>query len=128
MIRCVCLVERKGDYLRLVQVRNREKLYFPGGKIEQGESLETALVRELKEELQLILLEDQLEYIGTVVGPAYPQEGELTELNGFRTHVPIDWSRIHIDAEITNIDWVHIADHTRIAPAVRKWIDTFETV
>ncbi len=126
VIRCVCLVERKGDYLRLVQVRNREKRYFPGGKIEPDESLEAALLRELEEELQLVLTADQLEYIGTVVGPAYPQEGMMTELNGFRTHEPIDWSNVQIDAEITEIDWVHIHDEASIAPAVLKWIETFE--
>lgn len=126
VIRCVCLVERKGDYLRLVQVRNREKLYFPGGKIEQGESLEAALIRELKEELQLSLTKEQLEYVGTVVGTAYPQKDMLTELNGFRCRRPIDWEAIQINAEITEIDWVHLKDHHRIAPAVLKWIEKFE--
>ena len=126
MIRCVCIVERKGDYLRLVQVRNREKLYFPGGKIEQGESLEAALIRELKEELQLSLTTEQLEYVGTVVGPAYPQKDMLTELNGFRCRRSIDWEAVQINAEITEIDWVHLQDHHRIAPAVLKWIEEFE--
>lgn len=127
MIRCVCLVERKENCLRLVQVRNREKWYFPGGKIEQGESHKAALVRELKEELQLELTEDQLEYIGTVEGPAYPQEGQLTELNGFRSNKPIDWSTVQIDAEITNMGWVEMTDPVRIAPAVCRWIEKFES-
>lgn len=37
MIKCVCLVEETADKILLVQVRNREKYYFPGGKIEEGE-------------------------------------------------------------------------------------------
>ncbi len=36
MIKCVCLVEETADKILLVQVRNREKYYFPGGKIEEG--------------------------------------------------------------------------------------------
>ncbi len=53
MIKCVCLVEETADKYLLVQVRNREKYYFPGGKIEEGESRVQALLREVKEELNL---------------------------------------------------------------------------
>lgn len=70
MIKCVCLVEETADKILLVQVRNREKYYFPGGKIEEGESRVQALLREVKEELNLTLTMDEIEYIGTIVGPA----------------------------------------------------------
>ncbi len=69
MIKCVCLVEETADKILLVQVRNREKYYFPGGKIEEGESQVQALLREVKE-LNLTLTMDEIEYIGTIVGPA----------------------------------------------------------
>lgn len=125
MIRCVCLVDMRGDYLRLVQVRHRDKMYFPGGKIEPDETLENALIRELHEELQLELKADDLEFIGKIVGEAYPQKNELTELNGFKTTFPIECDKVAIDAEITDIGWVHKNDQARIAPAVCTWIDTF---
>ncbi|MFB1519020.1 NUDIX domain-containing protein, partial [Staphylococcus aureus] len=62
MIKCVCLVEETADKILLVQVRNREKYYFPGGKIEEGESRVQALLREVKEELNLTLTMDEIEY------------------------------------------------------------------
>lgn len=127
MIRCVCLVDRRDNALRLVQVRHRKKMYFPGGKLEQGEGLKAALIREVKEELQLELKEEDIEYIGSVTGPAYPQPNEKTELHGFRTTFPINWSEIEIAAEITHIDWVNMDDHQRIAPAVLNWIEQYET-
>ncbi|MBX5320003.1 MULTISPECIES: NUDIX hydrolase [Staphylococcus] len=125
MIKCVCLVEEKDDKILLVQVRNREKYYFPGGKIDDGESYVEALQRELKEELCLDLAEEELEFIGTVVGKAYPQPDTHTELNGFRTTRPIDWSKATTDNEITDIQWFDIKDTEYIAPAVITWINQF---
>ena len=119
------MVEEKDNKLLLVQVRHRNKYYFPGGKIDESESYVVALQRELKEELQLDLTTHELEFIGTVVGEAYPQHDTLTELNGYRTTRFIDWSQIHTDNEITDIQWFDIEDTTYIAPAVITWIDNF---
>ncbi|AGZ25846.1 NUDIX domain-containing protein [Staphylococcus warneri] len=122
MIKCVCLVEETEDQILLVQVRHREKYYFPGGKIDEGETQLQALKRELKEELKLELSDEELSYIGTVVGKAYPQENMLTELNGYRATVPINWDNIHTDNEITDIKWFDKNDSEHIAPAVLTWI------
>ena len=122
MIKCVCLVEEKNHQLLLVQVRHRDKYYFPGGKIDEGESLVEALQRELKEELRLELAEDELEFIGTIVGEAYPQPNMLTELNGFKVNRAIDWSKVETDHEITDMKWFDINDSENIAPAVNTWI------
>ena len=122
MIKCVCLVEEKNHQLLLVQVRHRDKYYFPGGKIDEGESLVEALQRELKEELRLELAKDELEFIGTIVGEAYPQPNMLTELNGFKVNRAIDWSKVETDHEITDMKWFDINDSENIAPAVNTWI------
>ena len=67
MIKCVCLVEEKNHQLLLVQVRHRDKYYFPGGKIDEGESLVEALQREGRKNC-LELAKDELKFIGTIVG------------------------------------------------------------
>ena len=123
MIKCVCLVVEEDDELLLVQARNREKYYFPGGKIEDGETYKQALQRELKEELQVDVPEISLVYMDTVIGDAYPQKNEQTELNCFYTTAQIDWSKVETDQEITDIRWIHKLEYNKIAPAVVTWIN-----
>ena len=125
MIKCVCLVEETEDQILLVQVRHREKYYFPGGKIDEGETLLEAIQREIEEELQLHFSQDDFTYIGKVIGEAYPQPNTLTELNGFKVNQSINWNEVQIDNEVTDIRWFNKSDTQYIAPAVIKWIETF---
>lgn len=123
MIRCVCLVIERDDQLLLVQARNREKYYFPGGKIDPGEYHVQALQREIQEELQITISETDLEYMTTIIGDAYPQPNTLTELNVFKPKGDVEWTTLNPAQEITDIQWINIAERDRIAPAVLKWID-----
>ncbi|MBJ6364424.1 NUDIX domain-containing protein [Staphylococcus hominis] len=125
MIKCVCLVEETEDQILLVQVRHREKYYFPGGKIDEGETLLEAIQREIEEELQLHCSQEDFTYIGKVIGEAYPQPNTLTELNGFKVNQRINWNDVQIDNEVTDIRWFNKSDTQYIAPAVIKWIETF---
>src|SRR5699024_12823190 len=92
MIKCVCLVVEKEGKLLLVQARNRKRYYFPGGKIDEGETYTQALQRELKEELQISVEEESFNYIVSVVGEDYPKNNEQTELNCFSTIHDILWA------------------------------------
>lgn len=123
MITCVCLVVEKNDDLLLVQARGREKYYFPGGKIEDGETYKQALVREIDEELNITLAVDNLSYVNTVIGEAYPQQNTLTKLICYKTNELVDWENISPSSEITNIQWIAKSEKQLIAPAVITWIE-----
>lgn len=123
MIKCVCLVVEKEGKLLLVQARNRKRYYFPGGKIDEGETYTQALQRELKEELQISVAEQSFNYIGSVVGEAYPQKNEQTELNCFSTTEDINWANIKPAQEITDLKWISKFEQQKIAPAVMTWIN-----
>jgi 8-oxo-dGTP diphosphatase len=61
---------------RLLVERSKNKEYFiaPGGSIEDGETASQALIRELKEEFNIDVLEKDLEFFGTFYAPAAGQE------------------------------------------------------
>lgn len=63
--------ERK---LLLAYSRNKQCFYLPGGKIDPGESAVRALCREIEEELNITLNEDELRFYTHISAPAY---GEL---------------------------------------------------
>src|SRR3989344_2824151 len=64
-----CFIEHDGEFLLLHRNENKSegnKWGVPGGKIEQGESREAALVREIEEEIGSILSPEDVEHFDTV--------------------------------------------------------------
>ena len=118
-LRCACLVDQRGSTLLLVRVRRNQHWYLPGGKIEPNESPQSALERELREELGIQLDRDSIEYLYTVVGPAYAEPG-LVELVCFSGH----WrGELQARGEVSEAEWLDCSDTTRFAPAVQLLCD-----
>lgn len=61
--------------------KGKDVWYIPGGKREQGESDQQALVREIKEELSVDLLPETLQYAGTFKAQAHGKpEGVFVQM------------------------------------------------
>ncbi len=71
---------------RLLLVRKRGTLAFmqPGGKIEPHEQPADALIRELREELGLVVLHQALFHLGRFSAPAAHEPGFTVEAEIFR--------------------------------------------
>ena len=70
--------------LLLAYSRNKKCIYLPGGKIDDGETALQALCREIREELNVILSDDDLEYYTHISAPAYgEQNGVIMEQDCF---------------------------------------------
>jgi 8-oxo-dGTP pyrophosphatase MutT (NUDIX family) len=120
-LRCACLVAEQNDKLLLVRVRANKHWYLPGGKIEEDESPEEALERELAEELGIAVDPESVQYLYTVRGPAYGQSREV-ELVCFAARWKND-PRPH--GEISEVEWLHWQEQNKFAPAVQILCEKF---
>lgn len=102
---------------RVLLVRKRGALFFmqPGGKLEEGETAQETLARELNEELGCTLL--NAVPLGVFTAEAANEPGETVEAAVFRVEIEGD---IKPRAEIEELSWIYPNDHTvRVAPLTR---------
>ena len=91
---------------KLLTVRSKGKslFYLPGGKREAGESDEQALLREIKEELDVDLIPETIKYIGTFEAQADGKsEGVTVKLTCYLS----DYSdHLHPESEIEELKFI----------------------
>ncbi len=115
LTRCACLLEERDGKILLARVRDNALWYLPGGTIEAGETAEAALVREVHEELGVVLLPESIHHARTVIGPAYGREG-LVELNCFTA----EWQgEPCAQAEVSELGWFGPDTAEHVAPAIK---------
>lgn len=91
---------------KLLSARSKDKklFYLPGGKREQGESDEEALMREIKEEVSVDLVSASIKYAGTFTAQA---DGKSSETMVKLTCYFADFhGTLCADAEIAQIDFI----------------------
>lgn len=116
MIKVVAAILEKEDKILIAKKREGKPLAglweFPGGKIEEGETPEESLVRELMEEMNIKVRVN--EYVGESI---YDYgDGKVISLKGFTAEI------IEGDIKLTDHDeykWVTLEEicNYRIAPA-----------
>jgi len=99
---------------RVLLVRKRGTRYFmqPGGKIESTERPVAALIRELKEELQINVTEHDTQYVGQFTDTAANEPGHTLIAEIFTVLVPT--LTIMPAAEIEEIAWLHPSENASL--------------
>ncbi|WP_337004579.1 MULTISPECIES: NUDIX hydrolase [unclassified Microbacterium] len=93
------LVVRKHGTTRFMQ---------PGGKPEPGESAAQTLIRELHEELGVLLAEADLRPLGRFVSAAANEPGHRVVADAFAASV--DPAAVTVQAELAELRWITPAD------------------
>ncbi|WP_411701361.1 NUDIX hydrolase [Conyzicola sp.] len=89
--------------LLLVRKRGTERFMQAGGKIDAGETAAVALVRELHEELLLVVEPGDLDYLGRFHAPAANEAGFVVDAEVF--FVSVRGTAV-ASAEIEELVWV----------------------
>jgi len=84
--------------------KGKDAWYIPGGKREVGESDERALVREIKEELNVDLLPETIKYLNTFKAQAHGKpEGVFVQMTCYTADYK---GEMAASAEIEEISWL----------------------
>lgn len=117
-IAAALILDEAGQTL-LVRKRNTRMFMQPGGKIDAGESPVQALVRELHEELQLVIEPFQARLLGEFTAPAANEPGFEVHCTLFEVHTR---AAIEPAAEIEEIVWVSEPGELALAPLTRDQV------
>ncbi len=101
------------DKLAFIEIKDRkiletcsygkDKWYIPGGKREQGESDQQALIREVKEELAVDIIPETITHYGTFEAQAHGKpEGTMVRMTCYTAKYNGTFTP---SAEVEKIDW-----------------------
>ncbi|MBR7654535.1 NUDIX hydrolase [Brucella oryzae] len=103
--------DEAGRFL-LVRKRGSEIFFQPGGKIDAGEQPQIALIREIEEELGILIDESQLRYAAKMSAPAANEVDATVEAELF--HLTLKDGQVPIaSSEIEELLWNPPGDATR---------------
>lgn len=124
IIETVALIHIKNKKLLLVRPKSKKIFYMPGGKLDEGEDNLKALVREIKEEVQLDIDPKTIDFYGVFEAQAYGKDkGVMVRVHCYTAnHSGNVQSSSEID-EITYFSHGEYVSGFDPAPAVKLILD-----
>lgn len=94
--------------------KGKDKYYIPGGKREAGETDIETLVREVKEELSVDIIESSAKFYGVFEAQAHGKaEGVIVKMTCYTAEYA---DELKADSEIAEIVWLTMEDIESVSP------------
>lgn len=94
--------------------KGKDKYYIPGGKREAGETDIETLIREVKEELSMDIIESSAKFYGAFEAQAHGKaEGVIVKMTCYTAEFA---GELKADSEIAEIVWLTMEDIESISP------------
>lgn len=94
--------------------KGKDVFYIPGGKREQQETDAQTLIREIKEELNIFILPDTIEYVGTFQAQAHGHESGIeVKMSCYKSGYT---GTITASSEIEEVVWLTYQDRSKVSP------------
>ena len=109
----VALIYVKDGKVLTTLSKGKEIYYMPGGKRELNENDNQTLIREIKEEISVDIIEDTIEFYGIFEAQAAgKEEGILVTMNCYTAEFE---GKLCPSAEIEKIDWFDYNDIDKVS-------------
>ena len=110
----VALLYVKDGKILSTRSKGKDRYYLPGGKREEGESDLETLVREIREELSVDVVEETARFYGTFEAQAHGrEEGVLVKMTCYTAEIHGEWKA---DSEIAEVVWLTCRDMEMVSP------------
>lgn len=110
----VAYLHLKDGKILSTRSKGKDKYYLPGGKREGHESDMETLVREIKEELTVDIIESMARFYGIFEAQAHgKEEGVLVKMTCYTAEYS---GELKADSEIAELVWLTSADAALVSP------------
>ncbi|MFC6098749.1 NUDIX hydrolase [Olivibacter domesticus] len=113
MIDKLAFIEIQNNKILSTRSRGKDVYYIPGGKREKGETDLQALMREIEEELTIILDPSSLSFYGEFMAQAHSHPAGV--MVNMRCYTASYEGTIHPAAEIEEVAWLTYNDRDRVS-------------
>ena len=119
-ISSVAWVYQQDEKVLCVKTRGKDKFFIPGGKLNHNESNQSALQREILEELSVTLSMDSIKHLVTIKELAYGLDNTLVNMHCFTADYQ---GEILINSEIETSMWIGRDKIELCAPAAQRVLE-----
>ena len=114
----IAFIETKSGQILSTKSKGKSKYYIPGGKRELGETDEQTLVREILEELNVLIKKDTIKYVGTFKAQSDgAKEGVIVKMTCYKAKYD---GVLKPKSEIEEIKWLNYKDLNIISEVDKK--------